>query len=177
MKKQIVILSLMIMATQSLYGVPENQMVLMTVVSGHNAAFGAGNMYNEALKTDDLRKWAEAMQAVKDFIVNNSKKNKKQLMNYFTTIKAASDEMINGIKACYGMVALYGDNSEAIARFSDVFTSIDRRMKLVQQELEWVPSKVDVENQATKLVSNLARFVGVTARKAKTDLNAFNVNG
>ena len=54
---------------------------LQGIVSNHTRALDRGNMYEKPLDAQDLNNWYGTIQIVGNFIADNSKKNKKQLMD------------------------------------------------------------------------------------------------
>jgi hypothetical protein len=167
MKKQIIVLMALV-GVQGLYGITDQQ-ILQVMVSTHTRAFDRANMYEKALESEDINKWYETIQAVRDFISLNSKKNKKQLLRYLDQIQSANDQVISAIKIAYAQLA--AGEEDVYEQLGGVFTSINNEMKSIQRQLEWVASNVDAENKAIKLVSFLAKFVGTTAYKADVNLN------
>ena len=176
MKKQLLVLGFLCAATQQLYGLTDKQ-VLQGIVSNHTRALDRRNMYERPLDSGDLHGWNQAIIDVKEFVERNSKKNKKQLMRYFNEIQNANNDLINGIKSAYAQVIGGGVDEDVRKQFGKKFTTIDTHMKRIQKNLDWVATKSEVENQAIKLLGTLARFVGVTARKAGNNLNIMVMGG
>ncbi len=174
MKKQIVLI--IIISSISIYNIKglTNQQVLQTLVGSHTRVFDKKNSYQSPMDAQDLNNWDQAIEEVKNFIKKNSKAHKKLLLNYFDLIKNANNNLINAIKIAYGQII---NNESVITVYSQVgstFSSIENQMQRIQNELEWVASKKEVENQATKLVSLLAKFVGISAKKARTNLESLS---
>ena len=147
-----------------------NQQVLQTIVGSHTRVFDKKNTYQSPMDAQDLNNWDQAIEEVKIFIKKNSKTHKTSLLNYFDLIKNANNNLINAIKIAYGQII---NNESVITVYSHVgstFSSIENKMQRIQNELEWVASKKEMENQTIKLVSLLAKFVGISAKKARTNL-------
>lgn len=176
MKKKLLVISFLCLVFQQLYSLTDQE-VLRGIVSNHTRALDGRNMYDKPLDPQDLRGWYKAIMDVKDFVVKNSKKKKKQLLKYFQEIETANNNLINGIKGVYGEIRMGELDRDVHKGFSKKFTSIDADMKRIQKNLDWIVSKIDVENQAIKLMRTLAQFVGVTARKANKDLDRASNNG
>lgn len=171
MKKHIIFLSLTLMGSHLLCDMSEERKTMMIMVSGHNALFGAGDMYKNAFNSDDLSKWMQAIQMVESYVATKTSRDiKNKLMMNLKSIKDVNDEIISNVKTVYGMKKFRTEKKDALP-FKKIFTAIDHRMQLLQQRLGDIYSEVEVENKAIDFVRDLARFVGVTARKAGTDLD------
>ena len=171
MKKQLLVLCCMIVASDCAYGLTEKE-TLKGLVSNHTRALDCRNMYDKQLNNQDIALWNDAIMNVKAFVASNSKKYKKKLMRYFDRIYRTNIDLINDIKVAYGLIMGGELNTDVWKQFADRFAAMDNTMKQFQSELGLIVGKTQEEQQAIKLVSALAKFVGVTARKAGSNLDS-----
>ena len=170
MKKSVVIVGLIMCMSLGYVYSSTKDVMMRTIVSNHTRALDRANMYEKPLDNVDLQNWDNALLQVKNFVVKNSKKRKKQLLNYFNKIESANRDLINTIKTAYGLVKSRSMNDDLYLQYKSRFAKINESMVVLQKNLEWVSSSKKEEQEAIYLVGVLAKFMGVTARKAANNL-------
>jgi len=148
-----------------------NQKILREIVCSHTGLLDCKDMYENPLDSKRLCGWQDAILNVKQFVENNSKKEKKYLLSCFAEIHTANQDLINGIKSIYAGNAQARLNLDTCRQFGDKFRAIAKKMRRIQNGLYWVASNYTMETQAIKSVQTLAQFVAVTANKALLNLH------
>lgn len=148
------------------------QKIFRCMVSNHTSALDNKNMYAQPLNKNSLERWDNALIQVRDFVHDNSKKEKKYLLHCFADIHKANIVLINRIEKVYAQYRRGSCDANTRKKFAQKFEAIAHKMRLIQKSLDWVASRRAKENQAIRFVQMAAQFVGATARKAVLNLTA-----
>jgi hypothetical protein len=171
--KKVLVFTLLCALAQTMQGSSE-QVILRTLIGSHTRALDNQNMYAKPLDESALAVWYDAISEVKNFVENNSIEQKAYLMNCYNTIWQTNDDLIKAIKGTYNSEKnnqLTEQNRLATAR---LFMNIADEMVAMQDDLKLVSGNTQSEKQAIILVGILAKFVGVTAKKAAANLDSIS---
>jgi hypothetical protein len=159
----------MVSFAHTLYGMGSNQ-IIQTMISTHTRAFDKRNTYEDRINNEHVNNFNIVINEAEKFIVNNSKKHKKELLTCFYYIKNANYQIVNEVKLIYGQLK-DGNATNAIYQQEEpIFSTIDTDMQNIQNQLKLMTSTDENETQAIRLVSIFAKLISVTARKAKNNL-------
>ena len=170
MKKMLIFTAALCVLSQQIHGLTD-QVVLRTLIGSHTRALDNQNMYAKQLDEEALENWYSAISEVKNFIEDNSQKQKAYLMDCFNTIWQANDDLIKSIKGVYNSEMNNQLTQKNRLATGEIFRRIADEMMIMQDNLKQVESNVQSEKQAITLVGILAKFVGVTAKKSASNLD------
>ncbi|HLC07412.1 MAG TPA: hypothetical protein VJJ26_04465 [Candidatus Babeliales bacterium] len=174
MKKQIILLSSLLVLSSSLFALTDAEVkkqatdILSGMVSGHNLAFGKDNLYKETL---DLGMWNSAISRMKTLVTTIINENKNllgmrdsSLLNPLEKITKAEIDLVNNIKITRGVLQSPTNLKNQITTLQKIATD----MLAVQKSLSSKHSTFAKE-EARKLLNSTAMFIETTASKAARD--------
>jgi len=175
MAKQYILLGIMLVMTSGLIATTDADAkkqatdILGNMVSGHNRAFGADNIYKAAL---DLDMWNNAISRMRTFVTTIIKENKSWGMKDSTLVKAlnkitkAESDLVTNITITRGVLQSPTNVQEQIVVLNQIATD----MQKIQSSLQSMSMSPAAKDEARLLLMKTAMFIKTTATKASKDV-------
>lgn len=165
MKKQLFIVSALLITTLGLQAVTANE-VLQKFNIGFGTLFGQGYLFDKtiaATQNKTIDQWYVAINTAKAFVTENSKNlvgvKDSDLINAMTTIEKASIDLMNAIKVSRG-----SNKGQA-----DIFARIEKAMKSLTTEIQKKSYTLANKKEAQRIIVAVATYLESGANKAYKD--------